>query len=189
MLLFGPDQVVHVRLKPNSACLLQVPNPTDQQAMDTNRCVSDCPKGNGSAGDLEKYSSCRTGCIEKYYFKPGVGTPENNDGNNSGDNNGSNGNGNGNGNANSANGDNNNSGGSNGSGNGNNNNNNWPWDSTNPSSTNGLNGLGSDGTPTDKVDSDHTAGATGSHTATADGAGLVSTSAAFFAIVAALFSL
>lgn len=41
---------------------------------DTNKCVADCPKGNGTASDNQEYSECVNGCIGKFYFTS-TGTP------------------------------------------------------------------------------------------------------------------
>ncbi|KAK3181449.1 hypothetical protein K4F52_007311 [Lecanicillium sp. MT-2017a] len=153
-----------------------VPNPSNQQALDTNRCVGDCPKNEGP----EKSNKCRMDCIEKYYFKPGEGTPKDgdryhHDGDHSGDNNNSNDDGDNNDNDNdNDNGDNNDD-----------DKNGWPWNWNNPNSNDG----GSGGTTTDKVNSDTTATASNSPSATAAASGLVSGSAAVFAAIAALFSL
>jgi hypothetical protein len=58
-----------------SKCIA-VPNPNASQVNQTNQCITDCPKGNGTAADNLNYENCREGCIGKYYFSASGGTPQ-----------------------------------------------------------------------------------------------------------------
>ncbi|CAM1506948.1 Fc.00g065890.m01.CDS01 [Cosmosporella sp. VM-42] len=53
-----------------------VPAPDDQQVNDTNACVADCPQGDGSEAETNKYSECVQGCIQKHFFATSGGTPQ-----------------------------------------------------------------------------------------------------------------
>jgi len=56
-----------------SKCIA-VPNPNASQVNATNTCVSNCPKGNGTATDDLNYSNCVASCIGENYFTT-TGTP------------------------------------------------------------------------------------------------------------------
>lgn len=64
---------------------IQVPAPNDKQVNDTTNCVAECPQGDGSEAQTQKYSECTQGCIKKYYFDSSQGaTPSNGGSGNSG---------------------------------------------------------------------------------------------------------
>ncbi|KAK0748156.1 hypothetical protein B0T21DRAFT_355944 [Apiosordaria backusii] len=78
-----------------------VPNPNEQDVEATNKCVSECPKGNGTEADNLAYGNCYNSCVASYYYTatPGVAPKpsatggassgnnnNNNQNNNSGDN-------------------------------------------------------------------------------------------------------
>ncbi|KAK3310049.1 uncharacterized protein B0T15DRAFT_22299 [Chaetomium strumarium] len=81
-----------------SKCIA-VPNPSDSQVNNTNNCVGNCPKGNGTEPEVAAYQKCVQDCINSNYFTATAGTPSptgssgsdnnnnnnNNDGNNNGD--------------------------------------------------------------------------------------------------------
>ncbi|BCS18999.1 uncharacterized protein APUU_11827S [Aspergillus puulaauensis] len=50
---------------------MNVPCPSDQQANDTNTCVSKCDQGDGSEADAKAYAECQAKCITTTYF-PGA---------------------------------------------------------------------------------------------------------------------
>ncbi|KAL4907496.1 hypothetical protein BDW74DRAFT_125082 [Aspergillus multicolor] len=55
------------------AACYSVPCPSDQQANDTNTCVSQCDQGDGSEADTQAYAQCQARCITTTYF-PGTAT-------------------------------------------------------------------------------------------------------------------
>ncbi|KAL4979436.1 hypothetical protein BDW66DRAFT_127427 [Aspergillus desertorum] len=55
------------------AACYSVPCPSDQQANNTNTCVSQCDQGNGSEEDIQAYAECQASCISSTYF-PGTVT-------------------------------------------------------------------------------------------------------------------
>jgi len=68
---------------------IAVPSPSDQQANDTNNCVSACPLGKGTEADNNAYHDCVSGCIAKnYYTTAGTPQPTGGAGSSSGSNNG-----------------------------------------------------------------------------------------------------
>ncbi|KAJ5115465.1 hypothetical protein NUU61_001224 [Penicillium alfredii] len=46
----------------------KVPCPNDNQANDTNSCVSACPQGSGSPADTQKYAQCEQNCFSSHFF-------------------------------------------------------------------------------------------------------------------------
>ncbi|CAG8093476.1 unnamed protein product [Penicillium olsonii] len=46
----------------------KVPCPSDNQADDTNNCVSACPQGTGSPSDIQKYSECEQSCYSSHFW-------------------------------------------------------------------------------------------------------------------------
>lgn len=57
-----------------SKCI-EVPNPSTANINDTNKCIADCPKGNGTKADNDSYATCQQGCISKYYYTGTPGVP------------------------------------------------------------------------------------------------------------------
>ncbi|RDW70803.1 uncharacterized protein DSM5745_08314 [Aspergillus mulundensis] len=55
------------------AACYSVPCPSDQQANDTNTCVSQCDQGDGTEADIQSYAQCQARCITTTYF-PGTAT-------------------------------------------------------------------------------------------------------------------
>ncbi|KAL4776843.1 hypothetical protein BDW60DRAFT_174811 [Aspergillus nidulans var. acristatus] len=55
------------------AACYSVPCPSDQQANNTNTCVSQCDQGDGSEEDIQAYAECQARCISSTYF-PGTVT-------------------------------------------------------------------------------------------------------------------
>ncbi|KAL4993422.1 hypothetical protein BDV10DRAFT_179185 [Aspergillus recurvatus] len=55
------------------AACYSVPCPSDQQANNTNTCVSQCDQGDGSEEDTQAYAECQARCISSTYF-PGTVT-------------------------------------------------------------------------------------------------------------------
>ncbi|KAK3395920.1 hypothetical protein B0T20DRAFT_48625 [Sordaria brevicollis] len=55
-----------------SKCIA-VPNPSEDDANDTNECVSACPKGQGTEADNAKYSDCVQDCIGQHFFTATTG--------------------------------------------------------------------------------------------------------------------
>ncbi|KAK4681475.1 hypothetical protein QC764_107690 [Podospora pseudoanserina] len=112
-----------------------VPNPGEQDVEATNKCVSECPKGNGTEADNLAYGQCYNACVAAHYYTatPGV-APKPTGGSSSG-----NGNSNNSGNNNNNNSDNNN-----------NNNNNNDDDDNNDDGEEGGNGTtnNQEGNPT-----------------------------------------
>ncbi|KAK4202288.1 hypothetical protein QBC40DRAFT_276912 [Triangularia verruculosa] len=51
-----------------------VPNPGEQDVEATNKCVSECPKGNGTEADNLAYGNCYSACVAAHYYTatPGV---------------------------------------------------------------------------------------------------------------------
>ncbi|OJI96310.1 hypothetical protein ASPVEDRAFT_231478 [Aspergillus versicolor CBS 583.65] len=47
---------------------MNVPCPSDQQANDTNSCVSKCDQGDGSEADAKAYAECQAKCITTTFF-------------------------------------------------------------------------------------------------------------------------
>ncbi|KAL6229852.1 hypothetical protein BDW75DRAFT_87031 [Aspergillus navahoensis] len=58
------------------AACYSVPCPSDQQANNTNICVSQCDQGDGSEEDTQAYAECQARCISSTYF-PGTVTVTN----------------------------------------------------------------------------------------------------------------
>lgn len=52
-----------------------VPNPSETQVIQLDKCVGDCPQGDGSDAESKKYEECRADCISKYYYNSSEGTP------------------------------------------------------------------------------------------------------------------
>ncbi|KAK0387602.1 hypothetical protein NLU13_3848 [Sarocladium strictum] len=52
-----------------------VPNPSETQVIQLDKCVGDCPKGDGSDAGSAKYAECRASCISEYYYNTSEGTP------------------------------------------------------------------------------------------------------------------
>ncbi|KAJ5170911.1 uncharacterized protein N7500_003694 [Penicillium coprophilum] len=46
----------------------KVPCPSDDQANDTNACVSSCPQGTGSPADAQKYADCEQSCYSSHFW-------------------------------------------------------------------------------------------------------------------------
>ncbi|KAJ5824669.1 hypothetical protein N7447_007009 [Penicillium robsamsonii] len=46
----------------------KVPCPSDDQANDTNNCVSSCPQGTGSPADAQKYADCEQSCYSSHFW-------------------------------------------------------------------------------------------------------------------------
>ncbi|KAJ5502855.1 hypothetical protein N7463_005729 [Penicillium fimorum] len=46
----------------------KVPCPSDNQANDTNDCVSSCPQGTGSPADAQKYADCEQSCLSSHFW-------------------------------------------------------------------------------------------------------------------------
>ncbi|CAG7986442.1 unnamed protein product [Penicillium salamii] len=46
----------------------KVPCPSDNQADDTNSCVSACPQGNGTPADIQKYADCEQSCYSSHFW-------------------------------------------------------------------------------------------------------------------------
>ena len=82
-----------------AAKCISVPNPNEDDANATNKCVADCPQGTGSATDNLNYLTCVEGCISKHYYTittPGSApTPASGSGSGNGDNGSGSGSGNG----------------------------------------------------------------------------------------------
>jgi hypothetical protein len=55
---------------------LQVPNPNEDQALDTIDCVAQCEQGNGTEEETAAYIECSNRCINEHFFSSGAGTPE-----------------------------------------------------------------------------------------------------------------
>ena len=53
-----------------------VPNPSESQVIQLDKCVGDCDQGDGSDADSEAYAKCRADCITKYYYNTSEGTPQ-----------------------------------------------------------------------------------------------------------------
>ncbi|CAI7595004.1 unnamed protein product [Penicillium glandicola] len=45
-----------------------VPCPSENQANDTNDCVSACPQGTGSPADAQKYADCEQSCLNSHFW-------------------------------------------------------------------------------------------------------------------------
>jgi hypothetical protein len=54
----------------------QVPDPSDQQAIDTTECVANCDQGDGSEADTNAYAECVNSCIVDNFFHTTAGTPD-----------------------------------------------------------------------------------------------------------------
>lgn len=50
------------------AACFKVPCPSDNQANDTNKCVSACPQGTGTPADTQKYADCEQKCFSSHFF-------------------------------------------------------------------------------------------------------------------------
>ncbi|KAJ5688567.1 hypothetical protein N7462_002959 [Penicillium macrosclerotiorum] len=50
------------------AACYKVPCPSDNQAIDTNKCVAACPQGTGSPADTKKYADCEQSCFSSHFF-------------------------------------------------------------------------------------------------------------------------
>ncbi|KAK4043006.1 hypothetical protein C8A01DRAFT_32951 [Parachaetomium inaequale] len=86
---------------------ISVPFPNDQQANDTNSCVTACPTGKGTEADNAAYATCVTNCINQNFLTQTASTPQatggagsgsgsgSSNGNNGGNNDNNNGNNNG----------------------------------------------------------------------------------------------
>lgn len=59
-----------------------VPNPNEDQALDTIDCVAQCEQGNGTEEETAAYIECSNRCVNEHFFSSGVGTPEPTGGNN-----------------------------------------------------------------------------------------------------------
>ncbi|KAJ5325347.1 hypothetical protein N7541_011843 [Penicillium brevicompactum] len=46
----------------------KVPCPSDNQADDTNSCVSACPQGTGTPADIQKYADCEQSCYSSHFW-------------------------------------------------------------------------------------------------------------------------
>ncbi|KKA26388.1 hypothetical protein TD95_001378 [Thielaviopsis punctulata] len=57
------------------AACVPVPNPNAAQANATNNCIADCPQGNGTVAETNKYIECKLACINEYYYNTESGTP------------------------------------------------------------------------------------------------------------------
>lgn len=53
-----------------------VPDPSDQQAIDTTECVANCDQGDGSEADTNAYAECMANCITENFFHTTAGTPQ-----------------------------------------------------------------------------------------------------------------
>ncbi|CAI7651397.1 unnamed protein product [Penicillium bialowiezense] len=51
----------------------KVPCPSDNQADDTNSCVSACPQGTGTPADIQRYSDCEQSCLSSHFWGGGHG--------------------------------------------------------------------------------------------------------------------
>ncbi|KAK4181592.1 hypothetical protein QBC36DRAFT_201975 [Triangularia setosa] len=51
-----------------------VPNPGEKDVEATNKCVAECPKGNGTEADNLAYGNCYSACVSSYYYTatPGI---------------------------------------------------------------------------------------------------------------------
>ncbi|KAL3461061.1 hypothetical protein BJX64DRAFT_170351 [Aspergillus heterothallicus] len=47
---------------------VEVPCPSDDQANDTNDCVSNCDQGDGSESDILAYANCQASCYSTHFF-------------------------------------------------------------------------------------------------------------------------
>ncbi|KAJ5855424.1 uncharacterized protein N7529_009368 [Penicillium soppii] len=45
-----------------------VPCPSDNEADDTNSCVSACPQGTGSPADTQRYADCEQSCLNSHFW-------------------------------------------------------------------------------------------------------------------------
>ncbi|OAA32557.1 hypothetical protein AAL_00022 [Moelleriella libera RCEF 2490] len=63
---------------------ITVPSPNEQQVNDTTKCARECPQGNGSPAETDKYASCVQACIQKHYYVSSAGTPQATGGSNGG---------------------------------------------------------------------------------------------------------
>lgn len=55
--------------------LPQVPSPNEQNVQNTTKCVADCPQGDGSQAQTDKYSACVNKCISDNFYASSEGTP------------------------------------------------------------------------------------------------------------------
>lgn len=53
----------------------QVPSPNEQNVQNTNKCVADCPQGDGTPAQTDKYSACVNKCISDNFYASSEGTP------------------------------------------------------------------------------------------------------------------
>ncbi|KAK1834684.1 hypothetical protein QBC39DRAFT_342537 [Podospora conica] len=51
-----------------SAKCISVPNPNENDANATNKCVAECPQGKGSEAENLAYADCITKCINTYFY-------------------------------------------------------------------------------------------------------------------------
>ncbi|KAI0197768.1 hypothetical protein F4808DRAFT_289820 [Astrocystis sublimbata] len=56
---------------------VNVPSPDNTNVNATQACVTDCPKGNGTKADNDKYQDCVADCINKFYFTTTGGSSPN----------------------------------------------------------------------------------------------------------------
>lgn len=52
-----------------------VPNPSETQVIQLDKCVGNCDQGKGTDADAQKYAECRASCISQYYYNSSDGTP------------------------------------------------------------------------------------------------------------------
>lgn len=71
--------------------LPQVPSPNEQNVENTTKCVADCPQGDGSPAQTDKYTACLNKCIADNFYVSSEGTPNPTGGAGNNGNNGSNG--------------------------------------------------------------------------------------------------
>ncbi|UNI14843.1 hypothetical protein JDV02_001432 [Purpureocillium takamizusanense] len=55
---------------------ITVPSPDKDQVNATNKCVANCPQGNGTKAETDKYTECTQKCIKDNYYVSSVGTPK-----------------------------------------------------------------------------------------------------------------
>lgn len=71
--------------------LPQVPSPNEQNVANTTKCVADCPQGDGSQAQTDRYGACVNKCIADNFYVSSEGTPNPTGGAGNNGNNGSNG--------------------------------------------------------------------------------------------------
>lgn len=61
----------------NLSCVAECfgnPAPTEDMVNATTECMGDCPQGNGTAAETERYAECQQKCISDQFFSNGSGS-------------------------------------------------------------------------------------------------------------------